>query len=201
MKDILLDSIINNIKKYYNYNDVKLKEIRYGLESLYLSVIKVIVIIILSIFIHIFDILCMFFVTYGLLRLICFGLHTKKSIQCWLLSITTFLLIPYLIKTITISDQTLLLSSIILLILIGIYSPADTEKRPLIHKRKRIIYKILSIIITSIYLLIICLTKNILIKNLLFFSILLETILILPTSYKILGLKYDNYKSYKRKED
>ena len=49
MKNILLDSIINNIKKYYNYDEVKLKEIRYGLESLYLSLTKIIVVIILSI--------------------------------------------------------------------------------------------------------------------------------------------------------
>ena len=88
-----------------------------------------------------------------------------------------------------------------LLILIAIYAPSDTEKRPLIRKRKRIIYKVLTIIFTIIYIAIIVLTNNYYIKRLLFFSILLEVLLINPISYKLLGLKYNNYKEYRGKED
>ena len=196
----MIDSIINNIKKIYNYDEVKLKEIRYGLDTLCHTIVKLVVILLLSYFIHTIKELCLLFVTYGLLRLFAFGLHTKKSIECWFLSITTFTLFPYLIK-ITQFNNYLLLLLPVLLILIIIYAPADTIKRPLINKKKRVVYKTLSIIITLIYITVILLTKNNLIKNLLFYSIFLEVILILPISYKILGLSYNNYKVYKRKED
>ena len=45
MKNKILDFLMENIKKNYNYNETKLKEIRYGLESLYLSIFKFIIII------------------------------------------------------------------------------------------------------------------------------------------------------------
>lgn len=198
MKNKILDFIMNNITKYNNYNDVKLKEIRYGLESLYLSISKVIIILIISIFIHTTKYLCLFFITFGLLRLVAFGLHTNKTIECWIGSLSIFTLIPYLIKDNIMINYTL---SIILLIIICIYAPSDTKKRPLINKKKRLIYKVLSIILSIIYIIIIFTTNNLIFKNTLFFSLLLESILILPTSYKLLGLTYNNYTSYKRKED
>ena len=198
MKDKVLDKTINIIQKYYNYDNIKIKEIRYGLESIYLTVVKIVAIILLSIFIHTFKELCLFFVFYGLLRATGFGLHAKNSIECWILSILLFELFPYLTKYWITNNLYLLIGSVILLPLIIIYAPADTEKRPLINPKKRKIYKIITSIITIIYILIIYFNKNIYISKLLFFSILLETLLVLPISYRLLGLKYDNYKRYKK---
>ncbi len=198
MKDVVINKIIEIIQKNYHYDDIKIKEIKYGLESIYLTIVKLIVIIILSIFIHAFKELCLFFMGYGLLRSTGFGLHAKKSWECWIFSIIIFLLIPYLIKTLQINNNYLLIGSLLLLPLIIIYAPSDTEKRPLIHKNKRIIYKTITSTITLIYILIIIFMKNIYYSKLLFFSILLETILVLPISYKLLGLKYNNYKRYKK---
>lgn len=199
MKNKILDSTINIIKKNYNYDEVKLKEIRYGLESLYLSITKIIVIFFISFFIHITKELCLLFLTYGILRLVAFGLHTKKTIHCWISSLITFSLIPYLIKELNIDFLYILILSIISFLLICIYAPSDTEKRPLINKKKRIIYKILSIIISLIYLIIIIFIKDFYIKKLLMFSLLLESFLIIPISYKLFGLKYANYKRYKER--
>ena len=198
MNDKVLDKTINIIQKYYNYDNIKIKEIRYGLESIYLTVVKIVAIILLSIFIHTFKELCLFFVFYGLLRATGFGLHAKNSIECWILSILLFELFPYLTKYWITNNLYLLIGSVILLPLIIIYAPADTEKRPLINPKKRKIYKIITSIITIIYILIIYFNKNIYISKLLFFSILLETLLVLPISYRLLGLKYDNYKRYKK---
>lgn len=201
MKNVLLDNIIKRIKRDNNYDDVKLKEIRYGLEAIYLSIFKLLIIIIISFFIHTTKYLCLLLMIYGLLRLTGFGLHTKESIQCWIFSITIFSLFPFLIKTLIIKNEILYIISLLLLFLIIKYAPSDTEKRPLINKKKRVIYKIITSIITTIYLIIIFVTKNIIIKNLLFFSILLEVILIHPISYKLLGLKYNNYMLYRGRED
>ena len=201
MKNKILDRFISLIKKYYDYDDVKLQEIRYGLESLYLSIFKIIVIIIISFFIHTTKELCAFFLSYGLLRITAFGLHTKKSIECWFLSLTSFSLIPFLIKTMHINNNLLIILSLVSIIIISIYAPADTEKRPLINRNKRIIYKIISITISLIYTFIILMKINNYINNLLIFSLLLESLLILPISYRLLGLKYNNYKHYKGRRD
>ena len=200
MKNKLLDFIINSIKKNYNYDETKLKEIRYGLETLLLSFFKLLIILSISFFIHTTNYLCLLFLGYGILRLTGFGLHTKNSLQCWFFSISIFTLFPLLIKILNIKNIYLYIFSLLLIIPIIKYAPADTEKRPLINSKKRFIYKIITIIICIIYYLIMIITNNPIVKKLLLFSILLEVILILPISYKILGLKYNNYLVYKRKE-
>ena len=199
MKDRIIDNIMNNISKYYSYDNIKLNEIRYGLLTLYLTIFKLIVIFLLSFFIHTTKYLCLLFLFYLPLRLFGFGLHSKNSRQCWLLSISVFSLLPYLIKNLIVNNLYLKIACIPLLLLIIIYSPSDTEKRPLINKRKRIIYKILTSIVSIIYIIIIYSKNNIIVNKVLFFSLLLEVLLILPISYKLLGLKYNNYKSYKQK--
>lgn len=196
IKNKILDNLITRIRNIYNYDDIKLKEIRYGLESLYLSIFKIIVVIIISIFLKTTKELLLFLLTYGLLRLVGFGAHAKRSIDCWIYSLLFFCIIPFLIKKLVIDKLIIIILSIIMIIFLSIYAPADTEKRPLIHKKKRMIYKILSMIISIIYLVIIIFINNLYISKLLFFSIMMETILVLPITYKLLGVSYSNYKKY-----
>ena len=72
------------------------------------------------------------------------------------------------------------------------------KKRPLINKTKRIKYKVLTILITTSYILYIIFTKDVYINNILTISILIQTFLVLPLSYKLFGLEYNNYKNYKK---
>ena len=198
MKNLILNSIIRNIKKYYSYDEIKIKEIRYGLESLYVSITKIIVIFIISYFINTVSDLLLLFLTFGILRITGFGVHAKKSIHCWFTSIPLFVIVPYIIKNIYINDCLITLLSVISIILLAIYAPADTEKRPLINSKKRIVYKVLTIIISIIYYIIIIHSQKNYINKLLFFSILIESILVLPITYKLLGVKYKNYMNYKK---
>ena len=198
MKNLILNSIIRNIKKYYSYDEIKIKEIRYGLESLYVSITKIIVIFIISYFINTVSDLLLLFLTFGILRITGFGVHAKKSIHCWFTSIPLFVIVPYIIKNIYINDCLIIILSVISIILLAIYAPADTEKRPLINSKKRIVYKVLTIIISIIYYIIIIYSQKNYINKLLFFSILIESILVLPITYKLLGVKYKNYMNYKK---
>lgn len=196
MKNLVLNSLINNIQRYYSYDEIKLKEIRYGLEAIYLSIIKLILVFIISILLNTTKELILLFIFYGLLRLTGFGLHAKKSIHCWLTSIPTFTIIPFLIKNFSINEKYMYIPLVICFILLSIFAPSDTEKRPLIRKRKRIIYKILTITLTTSYIIYILYSNNNYVNNILFYSIIIETLLVIPLSYKLLGLKYNNYKRY-----
>ena len=201
MKNAIIKSTMNSIKTYKNFDDKKLSEIKYGLEALYLTITKIVVIILISIPLGTIKELLYIFLFYGLLRITGFGAHTKTSLQCWIWSLTIFLLFPYLVKNIVIPKNIAIFLMCLLLILILVYAPADTEKRPLIHKKKRIIYKIICFVNTLIYIIIsIFLSSNYFI-NIFLFSILIQVIMVLPITYKLLGIKYNNYKYYKRKED
>ena len=49
MKNRIINNLMDIIKKYNNFDDIKLQEIKYGLETIYLTIIKTIVFIIISI--------------------------------------------------------------------------------------------------------------------------------------------------------
>lgn len=198
MKKKLLDKIMNSISLKHNYDDIKLAEIRYGLDTIYITITKTIVIFTICYFLGLLKELLVILLFYSLLRTTGFGLHTKKSWQCWISSGILFLLLPYLSSILTINLYIRIAVSVLSIVFIAIYAPADTEKRPLINKRKRMIFKIICIISAigiSVYSFI---TANALIQNSIFFSLILECIMISPLTYKIFKLKYANYKNYKK---
>ena len=200
MKNKIINKLIELIKKYNNIDDTKLLEIKYGLETIYLTIVKTIVFIIIAILLNTIKELLYFMVFYGILRLTGFGVHAQKSSHCWISSIKTFILIPILIKYLIINKYILHTLSFISLLLLALYAPADTPKRPLINKKKRIIYKVITIIVSTIYILIIINNKNNILTNTLLHSLLLESFLVTPLIYKLFGVSYKNYKNYKRKE-
>lgn len=198
MKEIIINKAMNHIKKKGNYSEEKLAEIKYGLSTLYINITKTIVIFTLDYFLGIIKELLLILLFYGLLRLTGFGLHAKKSWQCWIGSLFTFLLLPFLVKALTIKIYIRIIISILSIIFIAIYAPADTEKRPLIRKNRRILYKIICTITAIILTIYSFYIKNTLIQNSILFSLMLECIMISPLSYKIFKLKYANYKNYKK---
>ena len=196
IKNYLINNSMNLINGLGQYDEEKQAEIKYGLEGIYIAVSKVVVILLISAVLGLFKEAIMFLLLFNILRAVAFGLHASKSLYCWISSSISFLLIPYLSKTIEFPLVFYIIASAISLISFILYAPADTVKRPLINKKKRHIYKVLAIIFASIFIVLIFTTNNLLIKNLLTFALILETILILPITYKIFKLPYNNYKNY-----
>ena len=188
---------MNIISGTNKYNKEKLEEIKYGLESIYLTLSKVVVILFISFLLGLFKEAILFLLIFNILRAFAFGLHASKSIYCWISSSISFLLIPYLSSKFEFPIIFYIITCIICFVSFILFAPADTIKRPLINKKKRIVYKVLSILISIIYITLIFITSNMLLKNLLTFAFILETILILPITYKIFKLPYNNYKDYK----
>ena len=75
-----------------------------------------------------------------------------------------------------------------------ICAPADTYKRPLTNRKKRIIRKIGACTLAVIYSVIIICLDGILISNLLIAALMIETILISPIMYLLFNEPYRNYK-------
>ena len=136
MKDLLINSAMSNIEKNLNYDKEKLAEIRYGLASLYLTITKTIVIFTLSYLMGNLKSLLILMTLYSIIRLTGYGVHAKKSWQCWVSSLLIFLTIPYLCKILILNYKVKITCGIICVILLSFYAPADTEKRPLINKEE-----------------------------------------------------------------
>ena len=130
-----------------NLSKKNIDKMRYGLEGLYLNVTKIIFILIISLMLNIFKETLLLLLIFNLIRFTAFGVHAKRSIDCLISSTIFFIVFPLICIHIVISDIIKIIIFIPILLLIIKYAPADTVKRPLNNKKKRIIYKILSIII------------------------------------------------------
>lgn len=197
MKYLFLKYSLNLVKENYpNYDDNKLDEIRYGLEATYLSLTKTFVILMACFILGIIKEALLLLILFNFLRLTAFGIHATKSWMCWISSSITFIGLPFLCKTVVIPNFILIIIGSICLLCFLLYAPADTKKRPLIYPRRRLVYKIITVIMASIYLVLLFIINDSFIQNTLVCAMLIESVLIHPLTYKIFKLSYKNYETY-----
>lgn len=197
MKKVILNKAIDLIKKDYpNYDQDKLDVIAYGLESIYLTITKMIIIFALAFLLNIVKEVIFLLVSYNIIRTTAFGLHATKSIYCLITSLLFFVVGAIMCKTIVISSYLKITLSLISFICLTKYAPADTYKRPLINAKKRKKFKILTIISGFIYVILIIYFRNNVISNYILVGMIEATLLIHPLVYKVFNLPYDNYKKY-----
>ena len=75
-----------------------------------------------------------------------------------------------------------------------LFAPADTKKRPLPNKKKRIIRKIITVMIGIIYTLIIIFINNQYWTGIILSSLIIQAIVISPLTYRLFNQPYNNYK-------
>lgn len=197
IKEYILDNSINIIKKKYELNEENIEVIRYGLEGIYLTLTKAIIITLIAINLNLLSEYLIFLLFYNIIRTFSFGLHAKNSIVCLISSTIIFICVPMMCKFINIDTSVRILLSIVTTLCIFLFSPADTEKRPIISKKRRLFYKIISTFISIIYSIIGLTIKNLFISNALIFALIVQCFIINPLSYKVFNLPYNNYKNYK----
>ena len=198
MKKIIINHWMNIIKKNKDYNEIKLAEIEYGLTGMYLTLSKMIVIILLSIIIGIFKETIIFMLIYNVLRIPSFGIHATKSWICLLTSSIIFIGLPILALHIKFNFLIKLLIGIVGCILMFKNSPADTKKRPIVNPTRRLIYKAISTTFAITYLILSITLKNEFICNCLILGLVLQNILISPLTYRLFKQPYNNYKDFLR---
>lgn len=200
MKKLIINKCMELVTTYNkDLSQRDIDKIKYGLEGLYLTITKLIFIIIVSIILGIWKETLLLILIFNGIRLTAFGVHAKRSIDCLISSTLFFILFPILCIKLTIPLIIKVILFIPLTVLIGIFAPADTEKRPLINKKKRKIYKMLSIMISIIYMTIAIVIKNNILSNCFIFAIVIQIIIMLPITYRIFGVSYNNYKTYEVK--
>lgn len=198
MKEKFINSSINFISKYQECDDLKLKRLKYGLEGIYSLIVKISVVILISIITKTLTETLLFILFYAGIRTFSFGWHAKSNIACWITTLLIYNVILYFIINI---DYPIYIGYIILgisLISMLLWAPADTPKRPLIRKKQRLKSKILSITVLVLYAVIYVTINSNPLKNIILYSLLIQTILINPITYKITNTRFNNYKYYKK---
>ena len=193
LKQQFLNKSISFITKYNTPCEEDLIKLQYGLEGLYLTITKMIVILLLSIIFKIFKEVIIVLLLFNLLRFFGFGVHAKKSIDCLVFSSLCFIGLPLLFFQFDINQLYLNGISILSILLLLIFAPADTEKRPFPNTKKKWFRKIMTTLISIFYFIIsLYIPKKFAILFIL--SILIEMIFVNPLTYKLLGQPYNNYK-------
>ena len=198
MKKKFINNSLKYIESKQSLTELDKKKIKYGLEGLYNLTTKFIVLIILAIIFDLMIELILLTSIYGLLRLYGFGLHAKKSWQCWITTIPIYIGGCFFIKYAILSPYITYIIWLFGLISFLLFAPADTKSRPLIHKEKRIRAKILSISIVIILFIINVFLKINIFLNATIYALTLESIIINPITYKIFNVPYNNYKTFQK---
>ena len=133
---------------------------------------------------------------YNIIRTTAFGMHAKKSIHCLIISSLFFIGGALLCKYVVIAPYVKISVAVVSLLLLIKYAPADTHKRPLINAKRRKIYKFLSVISGTVYLILIILFRDLSITNYICVGLLEAILMIHPLVYRMFQLPYSNYKNY-----
>ncbi len=201
MKTKIINSSINLIKKNGNYSEEKLAEIKYGLEGVYLTISKLIIIGLIAYILGIFKEVIIFLALYNVIRTTSFGLHATKSWICLLSSSIIFIIFPLICKYLFITDYLKMIVGLILILLIYKNAPADTHKRPIINPKRRLFFKYTSTFIAIIFVYCALLINNNFLSNCFILSLLVQSFMTSPTIYKIFKLPYNNYLVYLKNND
>ena len=193
MKNSFLTITYQFLLKNHTVKEEDKERILYGLEGLYLTFTKLIILFLLSIFFSMTKELFLLLILFQGLRFTGFGFHASTSFQCLVLSISFFILFPLIFFSFSFSKIIYFILSLVSLFCFLLYAPADTFKRPLTNKRKRIRRKIITILIGGLYMIFLIYSYPNRISTLFLLALIIEAINIHPILYKIFHQSYRNY--------
>jgi len=196
IKQKFLNRSMSLINKYTTYSEDDIEKLKYGLEGLYLTITKTVIILLISLILNIFKETLLVIVIFNIIRYFGFGFHAEKSYQCLIFSTFNFVVIPLIYLSINLSDLALVIICSLCIISFLLYAPADTVKRPLPNKKKRLIRKSLTVLVSIVYISLIFIFNNHYLTSLLISALTIQAIVINPLTYKLFGQPYRNYKNY-----
>lgn len=196
MKKKFLNSSMKLITNNGQYTQDQIDIMAYGLETLYLTVTKLVVICFTAYLLGIFKEMVLLLFTYNIIRSQSFGIHASKSIYCLISSLAMFIGGALICKYFVFPEWLLIGMSILCDICLLLYAPADTHKRPLVNAKKRKRFKFVSFSLGIIYTILIIVFRDYSIVNYLLVGMIEAIIVILPITYKIFNMPYNNYKNY-----
>lgn len=191
MKEVFLKHSLQLITANREWDEESLEKIRYGLEGIYLTIVKLVILLALAIILNIERLFLINLVFFNILRFFAFGVHARNSTQCLITSTVMFIIFPILSTSIDFPLPVQIIIASICVLLFLLYAPADTHKRPQKNRKKRQTRKAFAVTIAIVYVLLIIMLKDL--SQIILCSLMIEAIMILPITYHILGVPYKNH--------
>lgn len=198
MKEKFVEYNVDKLKKTNKYSDKDIRIYRYGIETFYSLLTKMLAVILLSTILGTLKETLYLIFFYTILRMFAFGIHASNNKTCWIITLSVYGLLPFLIKYLNINSVVYYIICIPFVLSIFLYAPADTPKRPLIHKKKRERNKLITIVSTILLLFLSVIDNRLIIQNAILFAIIMEGICVNPLTYKIAHTQFNNYLYYKK---
>jgi len=194
--EILADRITRWLFEGTEQNEIAYLTAKLGLESILINISKGFIVYMIAI---LFQTVLPTFIThatYVLLRKFSQGLHAKSSFVCTVVSVTLFVILPAIMQNIILSRPVVFFIGIIVTCLFYLYAPADTEKSPILNAETRNHLKWRSVWSSALITVVALIVPYPMVRTLMVLGLVLQIIMILPITYKLLGRRYRNYEEY-----
>lgn len=197
MKEKFVNGCTLFVTKNMNYDEKEKAKLKYGLESLYLSLTKLFIIALIAFILGIFKEFLIILILFNFLRFPGFGFHAGNSTICLIFSSFLFVCVPFIFSKINVDFNIILVLEFIASFILLLHAPADTVKRPLPNKKKRKIRKTAAVSIAIVYIVLSIIFKGYF-AGMFCGALILEAIMVSPVTYKIFKQPYNNYLNFKK---
>ena len=196
--EIAAERVSNWLYNNKEYDEINYLKAKLGIEATIINVSKIMIVYSISLMFGLLIPTLITHLSYLSLRRVSMGLHAKSSFVCTVVSVIIFVVIPYLIQGVWIGNELLLIGGLITTILFWLYAPADTEKAPIIGAKRRRKLKRLAVLTNVIVLLAALLVGQTMFRTLILWGSVIQVVMILPITYKILRRRCKNYEQYEK---
>lgn len=196
LNEIIALNVSKHLIRYGSIDEYDNEYIYLGVYLISSLITKSCLLLVTSIILSLTEKVFIMAVIFLLIRFFSSGLHMKSSISCTITSLVFYLGGSFIADRISLSNEICLVFLLILGSIIVRYSPADTEKRPILGVDKRKSLQIKSgIAVVTIIIINILLGSNIVFK-LTTVVYLFQMISVIPITYRIMNENYNNYLNY-----
>ncbi|MBC2021394.1 regulator [Listeria booriae] len=167
--------------------------VKYGVEIFLVNVTKGIIVYLAAALLGMLWQTLVVHLSYLMIRRHSFGLHAKTSLGCTITSVVMFVILPYFVKEVQLSEWMIVLISGLILLNIAIFAPSDTENMPLFNAQKRHVLRRKSVFDTILVLALGFLAPWAWMHICVLMGALIQSATINPVTYKLLKRGYNNY--------
>lgn len=177
--------IMERLTKDKNIDREYYLKCKLGLENLIINISKSLAVYAVAFIVGILLEVFIFHLSYTILRNYAMGTHSSSSLFCTVFSVVTLVGLPLIIVNRFLEIEQLFILMILNVFFAIKYAPNGTKKYIIKDVRKKQL-KVKSVVVLSIYILILLLDINLIYKNLIVLGATLEIIIILPVTYKFI---------------
>lgn len=188
--------LAKRLNQHTNREGLDFLKLTLGIETFMINLSKLIVVYTLSAVLGIVLQTLTVHLGFLLIKRYSFGLHALNSTVCTVVSVCLFVVVPYVLSGLYITNDVLIPVSVCILFILYMYAPADTKRRPLFGKENRALLKKKAMVCGIILVCVALFIPNGHIKFLIMLGAVYQALMLLPVTYTILKRSGKNYEAY-----